>query len=145
MCLILTIKNGECSQWGGALTNKKIIYIVDDDESVCQALKILLMTFGFEVKTFNSAKSFFAISHDESGCLVLDINMPEVDGWAVLKRVLSSGSKLPIIFISADKYENITDHALKAGAVGFIQKPFDCQTLVDLITVASESNEGIKK
>jgi len=100
---------------GGRLQTKKIIYIVDDDESVCQALKILLMTFGFEVKTFNSAKSFFAISHDESGCLVLDINMPEVDGWAVLKRVLSSGSKLPIIFISADKYENITDHALKAG------------------------------
>ena len=83
------------------------IYIVDDDESVCQALKILLMTFGFEVKTFNSAKSFYAAPPDESGCLILDINMPEVDGWAMMKRLLNSGSKLPIIFISADKHGNI--------------------------------------
>ena len=123
--------------------NNKNVYIVDDDDSVCRALKTLLMTFGFEVTTFNSAKSFFVISPDESGCLILDINMPEVDGWAVLKRILSSGSKLPIIFISADKYENITDHALKAGAVGFIQKPFDGQTLVDLINVATESKTDL--
>ena len=128
---------------GGGTYKQKIVYIVDDDESVCNALKVLLMTFGFEVTTFNSAKSFFAISPDESGCLVLDINMPEVDGWAVLKRILTSGSKLPIIFISANKYENITDHALKAGAVGFIQKPFDGQTLVDLIKVASESKTDL--
>ena len=131
---------------GGGTYKQRMIYIVDDDESVCYALKILLMTFGFEVTTFNSAKSFFAAPPpDESGCLVLDINMPEVDGWAVLKRVLSSGSKLPIIFISADKHDNIADRVLKEGAVGFLQKPFDSQTLVDLINIASESNDGINK
>jgi len=71
--------------------------------------------------------------------------MPEVDGWAVMKRIFNSGSKLPIIFISAEKHESIVDRALQAGAVGFLQKPFDGQTLVDLINVASESNDGMNK
>jgi len=128
---------------GGGTYKQGMIYILDDDESVCKSLKILLMTFGFEVTTFNFAKSFFAAPPpDESGCLILDINMPEVDGWAVLKRVLSSGSKLPIIFISAEKQDHIADRAFKAGAMGFLQKPFDGQSLVDLIKVASEGKTG---
>ena len=107
---------------------------MDDDESVCRALKTLLMTFDFEVKTFNSAKSFFdAVPNDELGCLVLDINMPGVDGWAMQKKILDSGSKRPVILISADKQDNATDRALKVGAVGFLQKPFNSQALVDLI------------
>lgn len=121
---------------GGRLTDKKKIYIVDDDESVCRALKTLLMTFDFEVKTFNSAKSFFdAVPNDELGCLVLDINMPGVDGWAMQKKILDSGSKRPVILISADKQDNAADRALKVGAVGFLQKPFNSQALIDLINV----------
>jgi two-component system response regulator FixJ len=68
-------------------SNNKSIYIVDDDESVCRALKTLLMTNGFEAKTFNSAKTFFdTVSNDDSSCLLLDIYMPVMDGWAVLKK-----------------------------------------------------------
>jgi len=120
--------------------NKKNIYIVDDDESICRSLKILLMTYEFEVKTFNSAKSFFdAVPNDEPGCLVLDIHMPGVDGWEMQKQILASGSNRPVIFISAEKMENASDRALTVGAVGFLQKPFDGQSLVDLINVASEN------
>ena len=119
-----------------SLHNKKV-YIVDDDESVCRALKTLLMTFGFEVKTFNSAKSFFdAVTNDDPGCLVLDIHMPEMDGWTMQKKIVDSGSKRPVIFISAEKQDRVSDCALKAGAVGFLQKPFDGQTLVNLINEA---------
>jgi len=115
------------------------IYIVDDDESVCRALKALLMTFGFEVKTFNSARSFFdAVPNDEPGCLLLDIHMPGLDGWAVQKILVNSGSKRPVIFISAEKQDNAADRALKAGAMGFLQKPVNGQTLVDLINAAPE-------
>ena len=123
------------------------IYIVDDDESVCRSLKTLLMTFDFEVKTFNSAKDFFdGVPNDEPGCLVLDIHMPGLDGWETQKKILESGSKRPVIFISAEKRENVGDHVLKVGAVGFLQKPFDGQTLVDLINAASKStNEMIKR
>jgi FixJ family two-component response regulator len=123
-------------------SNNKNIFIVDDDESVCRALKVLLMTFGFEVKTFNSAKSFFdAVSNDDPGCLVLDIHMPGLDGWAMQKKILDSGSKRPVIFISAEKQESATDRALKVGAVGFLQKPFNGQSLVDLINVASGNTD----
>jgi FixJ family two-component response regulator len=116
------------------------IYIVDDDESVCRALKTLLMTYKFEVQTFNSAQGFFDNgSYDESGCLLLDIHMPGLDGWDTQKRIVDSGSKIPVIFISAEKQENATDRALKAGAAGFLQKPFDAQTLVDLINDSSKN------
>ena len=121
---------------------KKNIFIVDDDESVCRALKTLLMTFDFEVKAFNSAKSFFdAVPNEEPGCLVLDIHMPVVDGWAMQKKIYDSGSKRPVIFISAERQDNAADRALKVGAVGFLQKPVNGQTLVDLINLAQKNSE----
>lgn len=117
--------------------SKDKIYIVDDDESVSRALKTLLMTFGFEVEAFNSAASFFkAVPSDQPGCLVLDIHMTGMDGWTTQKRILESGSNRPVIFISAEKKDAVSDRALKVGAIGFLQKPFDGQTLVDLINVA---------
>jgi len=122
-------------------SNNKNVYIVDDDESVCRALKTFLMTFDFEVKTFNSAKSFFdTVSNDDPGCLLLDIHMPEVDGWAMQKMITDSGSKRPVIFISAEKQDNVADRVLQVGAVGFLQKPFDGQAVVDLINVALEGS-----
>ena len=128
------------------ITDKKKIYIVDDDESVCRALKTLLVTYEFEVITFNSAKGFFdAVPMDATGCLVLDIHMPGSDGWAMQKKLLDSGSKISVIFISAEKKESAADRALKVGALGFLQKPFDGQTLVDLINVASESADSLIK
>ena len=115
------------------------IYIVDDDESVCRALKTLLKTYDFEVKTFNSAQSFFdTVSNDDPGCLLLDIHMPGIDGWETQKKIMNSGSKRPVIFISAEKKDDATAKALKVGAVGFLQKPVNGQTLVDLIKTTSK-------
>ena len=72
---------------------KKQVYVVDDDESVCRALKSLLTSYDFEVKAFSSAKNFFEnVPDEDSGCLVLDIHMPGVDGWEMQKRILHSGS-----------------------------------------------------
>ena len=122
-----------------ALSNNKNIYIVDDDESVCRALKTLLMTYDFVVKTFNSAKSFFdSVSNDDPGCLLLDINMPGLDGWATQKRMVDSGSNRPVIFISAEKPDISFERALTAGAMMFLQKPVNGQTLVDLINSTLE-------
>ena len=122
-------------------SNNKNVYIVDDDESVCRALKTFLMTFDFKIKTFNSAKSFFdTVSNDDPGCLLLDIHMPDVDGWVMQKMITDSGSKRPVIFISAEKQDNVADRVLQVGAVGFLQKPFDSQALVDLINVALEGS-----
>lgn len=118
-------------------TDKKQVFIVDDDESVCCALKCLLMTFGFTVSTFLSSEKFFgAVPNDVNGCLIMDIHMPGLDGWETIKRMIKSGSRRPVIIISADKTHRLKEAALKAGAVGFLQKPFDAQELVDLIKAA---------
>ena len=114
------------------------IYIVDDDESVCRALKTLLMTYDFDVVTFNTAQSFFdTVKQEDPGCLLLDIHMPGMDGWETQKKILESGSKRPIIFISAEKKDDASAKAMKVGAVGFLQKPVNGQTLVDLINTAA--------
>ncbi|MBN1912879.1 MAG: response regulator, partial [Candidatus Omnitrophica bacterium] len=86
--------------------NDKQIYIVDDDASVCRALSILLVTYGFVVDTFTSAKEFFrAVPNSSPGCLVLDIHMPVLDGWEAQRRLVKSGSNHPVIMISANKNE----------------------------------------
>ena len=119
------------------LLENKQIFIVDDDESVCRALSFLLATYGFTVGTFTSAEEFFhAVPNSAPGCLLLDIHMPGLDGWETQQRLLKSGSSRPVIIISADKNGGLNERALKAGAVGFLQKPFNDQALVDLIKVA---------
>jgi two-component system, LuxR family, response regulator FixJ len=119
---------------GEMLFENKQIFIVDDDESVRRALSVLLVTYGFTVGTFASAEEFFhAVSNNVPGCLILDIHMPGLDGWETLQHLFTSGSSRPVIIISADKNEGLNEKALKAGAVGFLQKPFNDQELVDLI------------
>ncbi|MCX5668513.1 MAG: response regulator [Candidatus Omnitrophica bacterium] len=118
-------------------SNNKQIFIVDDDESVCRALSVMLVTYGFTVDTFTSAEEFFrAVPNSVTGSLVLDIHMSGLDGWETLQRLIASGSKRAVIIISAEKNEGLNKKALKAGALGFLQKPFNGQELVDLINKA---------
>lgn len=118
--------------------SKKQIYIVDDDESVRRALSLLLDTFGFGVQTFASAAEFLnSVLKHAPGCLVLDVHMAEMDGFALQQKLNSNGFRIPIVFISADKDLQLSERYLKAvGAVGFLQKPFNDQALVDLINIA---------
>ncbi len=121
---------------------KKQIYIVDDDASVRRALSSLLDTFGFGVQTFASAADFLnSVLRHAPGCLILDVHMAEMDGFALQQKLNSNGFRIPIIFISADKNLKFSKQYLKtAGAVGFLQKPFDDQSLVDLINIAVEKS-----
>ena len=115
------------------------IFIVDDDESVCCALGILLVTYGFKVNTFTSANDFFrAVPNSAPDCLIMDIHMPGLDGWEALKRIIKSGSKRPVIIISADKTGVNYERAMEAGAAGYLQKPFNDKELVEFINGALE-------
>jgi len=119
-------------------TGKKQIYIVDDDESVCRALEILMTTYGFTVRTFLSAEEFFsAVPNSAPGCLVLDIHMPGLNGLEAWWRLSKSGSKRPIILITAEHSGDLKKQALETGAVGFLQKPIDDRVLAGLIHQAS--------
>ena len=127
-------------------SEKKQIFIVDDDESVCRALGVLLVTYGFSVKTFACAEDFFnAVPNSVPGCLLLDIHMPELDGWEALKRIIKSESKRPVIIISADKGGVNYERAIEAGASGYLQKPFNDHELVDFINGALEKKGNTDK
>jgi len=116
---------------------KRQVYVVDDDESVCRAIKILLVAFGFEVKTFSSPEMFFsAVPNSLKGCLVLDIHMPGMDGWEAIKKLIKSGATRPVIIITADKNGGLEEEAIRAGARGFLHKPFNDQSLINLINEA---------
>ena len=122
--------------------DKKQIFIVDDDASVCRALDILLITYGFTVDTFTSAVEFFsAVPNSVPGCLIMDIHMPVLDGWEALAHLAALGSSRPVIIISADKNSSVKKRALKAGAAGYLQKPFNDQELVDIINIAVEKKK----
>lgn len=117
----------------------KQIFIVDDDESVCRALGVLLATYGFSVKTFICAEDFFsAVPNSTPGCLLLDVHMPGIDGWETQKRLVESGSRRPVIIMSADKSGGLDERTKKTGGSGYLQKPFNDQALVNLIEAALE-------
>ncbi len=121
------------------IEENKQIFVVDDDESVCRALSVMLATYGFIVDTFTSAEDFLkVVTNNVPGSLVLDIHMPGLGGWEMLQQLVKSGSRRAVIIISAEKNETLNNRALKSGAVGFLQKPFDGQALVDLINKSAK-------
>lgn len=116
---------------------RKQIYIVDDDESVCRALKFLMASYSFAVRTFTSAEDFFsAVPNSAPGCLILDIYMPGLSGWEAQQKLSEKGSNRPVIFITTDKDCELKERAIKAGAAGFLQKPFNDQELISAVNQA---------
>ena len=113
---------------------KKQIYILDDEESVLRSLNLLMVSYGFAVETFSSAEEFFkVVPNSAKGCLILDIHMPGLNGWDTQQRLTKTGYNLPVIVISADKDGDFKEKALKAGAVGFLRKPFEDHYLLHMV------------
>jgi FixJ family two-component response regulator len=120
-----------------------LIHIVDDDPSVVIALRRLLHSWGMQVRTFASGEDFLvALSRSqEVDCLVIDIQMPGMNGLEVQKHMNQIGLDVPVIFITAHEEEGVEEHALRAGAVGFLQKPFSDEALVGLIRNAMQHRQ----
>ena len=120
------------------MTNATLrIYVVDDDESARMGLRRLLRSSGFQVEIFGSAQEF--LDHgpvEEGGLIILDVRMPGVNGLELQKRLATKGSKLPIIFITGFEDPLARGEALKSGAIAFLQKPVDEQTLLGAIEAA---------
>jgi FixJ family two-component response regulator len=114
-----------------------IVFVVDDDPSVREAIDSLLRSVGMRVRTFASAGEFMRADRSASAaCLVLDVRMPETSGLDFQERLAESGVDLPIIFITAHGDIRMSVRAMKAGAVEFLPKPFDDQQLIDAIHAA---------
>jgi len=117
------------------------VYIVDDDELIRDSLKQLVTSVGLKVKAFSLAQSFLDYSlPDQVCCLVLDIRMPGMSGLELQDELLKSAQLIPIIFITGHGTVPMSVRALKAGAIDFIQKPFEDQELLDAINHAIEYN-----
>ncbi len=126
--------------------DKATIFIVDDDASVRTALKRLIESIGYEVKTFDSARAFLEHGpQDGPACLVLDVRMPAMSGIELQEQLVKAGLGMPIIFITGHGSIPMSVKAMKAGAVDFIEKPFDDQKLIDAVNIAIKENEKFRK
>jgi FixJ family two-component response regulator len=110
---------------------KPTIFIVDDDRHVAKALARLLREHGFQTATFETAEAFLAWPDASApGCLLLDVNLPGLDGLALQRSLAKDGAALPIVFLTGHGDIPMSVQAVKAGAVDFLTKPVAAETLL---------------
>ncbi|MGQ0637277.1 MAG: response regulator transcription factor [Planctomycetaceae bacterium] len=113
------------------------VYIVDDDSALRDALRLLIQTAGLRVESFETPRAFLdSFDGDRPGCLVLDMHMPEIDGLDLQRRLAERGSRLPIIILTGHGDVPTAVRALRAGALDFIQKPFESRHLLERVREA---------
>jgi two-component system, LuxR family, response regulator FixJ len=113
------------------------VYIVDDDEAVRDSLSVLLESKAFAVRSFASALEFLeAASSLPTGCLIVDIRMPEMDGLELQQHLIDRSLDFPLIVITGHGDVPLAVRAMKAGAVDFIEKPFASKAILASLEVA---------
>lgn len=121
------------------MTERRMIHIVDDEESIRRSAGFMLKTSGFTVASYASGAAFLReVRHAEPGCILLDVRMPEMDGLEVQQALLERGIAMPVIILTGHGDVSIAVRAMKAGAVEFIEKPFEKAVLLDAIAAAFE-------
>ncbi len=114
--------------------SKTLVYVVDDDASVRNALEMLMISADMEVLAFKSAEDFLEYEfREEKACLVTDIRMKGLSGLELQQQLAGRGIKIPVIFLTAFDSNESRQQAKQAGAVGYLRKPVDDQALLDTI------------
>jgi FixJ family two-component response regulator len=123
-----------------------IVFIVDDDDAVRKALSRLITSLGLKVETFSSAIDFLKRDpYDGPACLVLDIRMPGLSGLDLQTELARAQRTLSIVFISGHGNIPMSVQAIKAGAVDFLEKPFEEQALIDAVHLAIQKDRLAKE
>ena len=121
----------------GRASERGLLSVVDDDESVRESLPDLLKEFGFESRAFCSAEEFLSSdSVNRTACLILDIAMPGMTGFDLQRELHLRGRKIPIIFITAQTDGALRARAFEGGAVSFLLKPFSDTALLASVETA---------
>lgn len=129
-----------------AAADEAIVYVIDDDPSVRDAIADLLLSVGVEARVFAAAQQFLASARpDVPGCLVLDVRLPGLSGLEVQRVLLSSGIELPIIFLTGYADVPMSVDAMKSGAVEFLTKPFREQVLLEAIQHATDKDRARRR
>lgn len=119
------------------MTAKRLIHIVDDEEAIRRSASFMLKTSGFEVMTWASGVEFLKEARSvETGCVLLDVRMPEMDGLEVQKAMAERGIAMPVVVLTGHGDVTIAVQAMKAGAVDFLEKPFEKASLMSAIEAA---------
>ncbi len=122
---------------------ESIVFVIDDDRSVREAIESLIRSVGVTVKTFSSAQEFKVCERPEvPSCLVLDVRMPGLSGLDLQRELVDGGMRIPVIFITGHGDIPMSVRAMKAGAVEFLTKPFRDQDLLDAISEAIENDRA---
>jgi len=116
---------------------EKMVAVIDDDESYRVAVQRLLKSADLPVQSFDSAEAFLTSGQQhETGCLIADIRMPGMSGLELQSKLNSDHCPIPTIFITAHGDEKMRMQAMRGGAVKFLMKPFDGETLLEAVRVA---------
>ena len=123
----------------------EMVFVIDDDESIREALKSLIRSVGLSVATFSSAQDFLQSTRpDVPSCLILDVRMPGLSGLDLQRDLAETNIQIPIIFITGHGDIPMSVRAMKAGAVEFLTKPFRDQDLLDAIQQALERDRQVR-
>ena len=115
----------------------QVVCVVDDDASLRRSVRNLLSSVGFRVETFASAEKFLESTHRaNAGCLVLDLRIAGMNGLDLLGHLAATGSRIPVIILTAHGDEEARRQSLEAGAIAFLGKPFRSDALLDAIRTA---------
>ncbi len=127
-------------------TDNPVVFVVDDDEAICESLRLLIGDIGLEVRTFMNAREFLD-KYDSScpGCLVLDVRMSGMSGLELQSRLRELGHHIPTIIITGHGDIPMAVEAMKAGAMDFIEKPFRDQILLDGIQKAIDLDRQMRR
>lgn len=126
--------------------DRPTVFVVDDDAAVRSSLAMLIESVSLDVATFESAGQFLeALGTESCGCLVLDIRMPGMSGLELQQQLKQRGCPLPIIFITGHGDVSMAVHAMREGALDFIEKPFRDQELLDRINQALEHDRARRR
>jgi FixJ family two-component response regulator len=115
-----------------------VVFVVDDDVSIREALRNLLRSVGLKVETFKTAQDFLSSRSTGPGCLVLDVRLPGLSGLDLQRELVEANREIPIVFITGHGDIPMSVRAIKAGAVEFLTKPFRDQDLLDAVQQAIE-------
>jgi RNA polymerase sigma factor (sigma-70 family) len=122
------------------------VYVVDDDQAMRESLQWLIESVAMRVRTFASANEFLqAYREDWSGCLLLDVRMPGMSGLELQACLAQGDIRLPVIVITGHGDVSMAVRAMKAGAVDFIEKPFNDDALLDSLRNALKNDERARK
>jgi FixJ family two-component response regulator len=123
----------------GTGSGEKMVAVIEDDDSYRKAVQRLLKAAGFQVRSFACAEDFLSSGQQRmTGCLIADIQMPGMSGLDLQSKLNSDRCPIPTIFITAHGDEKIRLLAMRSGAVKFLEKPFDGETLLEGVRVALE-------